>query len=247
MQKQMTHMTWQEFEQSGESILALCVGSIEQHGPHMCLTVDLQIPYNLCKELSQKCDMIVAPPLYYGYRSQPATGGGQAFPGTTAVSGQTLITIVKEIMEDFYRQGKRRFLLMSGHFENTAFMSEASYLFSSQHKDAKVVIANWWELVKEETLDRLFDSNFPGWEVEHASLTETSLMMHFCPDMVHEERIPAQKGEKHQPRPIIYPEPRGLVPASGILFSADRAGAEIGRVMAEEIVDTLLNIVKQEF
>lgn len=247
MSKEMIKMTWQEFAAVEDCITALCVGSIEQHGPHLPLTVDLIIPYQICCELSEIHNLIVAPPVCYGYRSQPATGGGQGFPGTTAVDAITLIHTVENILSDLYRQGRKKFLLMSGHFENTAYMSEASYLFTKKYPDAKVVMINWWELLKEETLDILFHGEFPGWEVEHASLTETSLMMHLCQELVHTERIPSQKGKKYSPRPVIYPEPRGLVPESGILYSADGASAEIGKAMTEEIIDTIGKILIQEF
>ncbi|NLK34465.1 MAG: creatininase [Gracilibacteraceae bacterium] len=247
MTREMIKMTWQEFAGIKDCITALCVGSVEQHGPHLPLSVDLIIPYKICCALSEEHNLIVAPPVCYGYRSQPATGGGQGFPGTTALDGITLIHTVENILSDLYRQGRKKFLLMSGHFENTAYMSEASYLFTKKHQDAKVVMINWWELVKNETLDNLFKGEFPGWEVEHASLTETSLMMHFCPELVHEDRIPKQKGKKHCPRPVIYPEPRGLVPESGILYSAEGASADIGRAMAEEIIETIGDIIVKEF
>lgn len=245
--KEMIYMTWQEYDQIHDCIVALCVGSVEQHGPHLPLTVDLIIPYEICCRLSAHHNIIVAPPVHYGYRSQPASGGGQGFPGTTAIDGITLITVIENILSDFYRQGRKKYLLMSGHFENTAYMSEAAYLFTRKHPDAKVVIANWWELVKEETLSSLFNGAFPGWEVEHASLTETSLMMHFKPELVHADRIPPQSGQKHQPRPVIHPEPKGLVPPSGILYSADGATAEIGKALADEIVETIGEILIKEF
>ncbi len=245
--KEMVNMTWQEYASYQDCIVALCVGSVEQHGPHLPLTVDLIIPYEICRRLSARRNLIVAPPVCYGYRSQPASGGGQGFPGTTAVDGITLIHTVEDILNDFYRQGRKWFLLMSGHFENTAYMSEAAYLFTRKQPDAKVVIANWWELVKDETLDLLFHGAFPGWEVEHASLTETSLMMYFKPELVHADRIPAQVGKKHKPRPVVHPEPKGLVPPSGILYSAEGATAEIGKALSDEIVETIGEILCDEF
>ena len=72
-------------------------------------------------------------------------------------------------------------------------------------------------------------------------------MMHFCPELVHEDRIPKQKGKKHCPGPVIYPEPQGLVPESGILYSAEGASADIGRAMAEEIIETIGEILVKEF
>ena len=237
-------MTWLEFSaRRSNSIIALCVGSVEQHGPHMPLNVDHLIPYHLALKLAEKEPVIVAPPLYYGYRSYSATGGGQLFPGTISLSGQTLIYLIKDILQDYIRQGCNRFLLMNGHFENTAFISEAAHLVTAANDGVKVVIANWWDLVEVEILEDLFPEGFPGWEVEHASLVETSLVMHFCPQLVHADRIPRQKGKKHRPQPIVFPEPSGMVPDSGILYSAEHASPEKGSTIAENIVGQLKNIV----
>ena len=77
----LTEMTWPEFARGlPHTLIALCVGSLEQHGPHLPLSVDSLIPYHLCLELGKKIPLFVAPPLYYGYRSSPFTGGGQSFP-----------------------------------------------------------------------------------------------------------------------------------------------------------------------
>ncbi len=230
-------MTWKEFSaKQSNSIIALCVGSVEQHGPHMPLNVDHLIPYHLTLRLAEKKPLIVAPPLYYGYRSHSATGGGQLFPGTISLSGQTMICLVQDILQDYIRQGCKRFLLMNGHFENTAFISEAAHLITEVNDGVKIVIANWWELVEDKVLDDLFPEGFPGWEVEHASLVETSLVMHFCPDLVHVDRIPRQKGQKHRPQPVVFPEPPGMVPNSGILYSADDASPDKGAVIAENLL-----------
>lgn len=247
MANEMIRMTWPEFAAAGDCVVALCVGSVEQHGPHLPFSTDLLIPYDLCLDLSDRCNLLVAPPVYYGYRSQPATGGGMSFPGTTAVSAATLMKLVEEILADFYRQGKKKFLVMSGHYENSAFLSESAYLFTSAHPDAKVMLVNWFEMVRQETLDRLFDGKFPGWEVEHASLTETALLMHYHPELVREDRIPLQEGKPFTPRPAVYPEPAGLVPPSGILYTANGATAEIGRAMAQEIVEAIAGEISREF
>ena len=244
----LTEMTWPEFARGlPHTVIALCVGSLEQHGPHLPLSVDSLIPYHLCLELGKKIPLFVAPPLYYGYRSSPFTGGGQSFPGTTSLSGQTLILLLQDILQDFLRQGCHRFLIMNGHFENTPFISEAAYLVTAAHKDVKAVVVNWWDLVSATTLEEIFPEGFPGWEVEHASVVETSLVMHFRPDLVHAELIPAQKGEKHKPRPLIFPEPANLVPESGILYTAMGAGPDKGAAIAGEIVARLDRIVADEF
>lgn len=247
MKKEMINMTWPEYEKIGDCIVAICVGSVEQHGPHLPFITDLLIPYDMCLDVSEKRNVLVAPPIYYGCRSKPASGGGIHFPGTTFISASTLMKMMEEVMEDFYRQGKKKFLIMSGHYENTPFMDEAAYNFTAKYPDAKVVLINWFEMICQESLDKLFDGKFPGWEVEHASLTETALMLHYRPELTNCERVEPQEGKPFHAVPVVYPEPTGQVPPSGILYCTDGANAEMGKAMAEEIVQAIIDTLDKEF
>ena len=244
MSNDMKIMTWKEYEARPDAAIALCVGSVEQHGPHLPMTTDAILAYEFSLRLAERMDLIVAPPLYFGYRSQPASGGGQLFPGTTSLSGETLIHLVYDILQDFYRQGRRRFIITDGHYENQSFAAEAACLFTQAHPDAKVLFMDWWRFVSMETLDRLFDHQFPGWECEHASVTETSLMLYFHPELVHPERIPQQAGVKPKDLPLIFPEEPGMVPESGILYTACGASREIGEAICTEVLENAVRFLQ---
>jgi len=244
---EMKYMTWKEYEARKDGAIAIAVGSVEQHGPHLPMSCDTLIAYRFACALAETMDLIVAPELFFGYRSQPASGGGLHFPGTTSISGETLIRLLDDVLEDFYRQGRKRFVLVDGHYENQAFAAEAAYLFTARHPDATVVFMDWWRFISKETLDRLFHNAFPGWECEHASVTETSLVMHFAPELVHADRIPHQEGKQPLDLPLIYPEPEGAVPESGILYTAEGASAQIGKALAEEAVEKGSAFIKAAF
>ena len=123
---EMKYMTWKEYEARPDAAIALCVGSVEQHGPHLPMSCDALIAYRFACALAETMDLIVAPELFFGYRSQPASGGGLHFPGTTSLSGETLIHLLDDILEDFYRQGRKRFVIVDGHYENQSFAAEAA-------------------------------------------------------------------------------------------------------------------------
>jgi len=81
------HMTWEEYRDViTENLIILPVGSLEQHGPHLPLNVDVVIPSSLAKMVAEKTDAIVLPAIAYGYKSHPTSGGGQLFPGTTSLN-----------------------------------------------------------------------------------------------------------------------------------------------------------------
>jgi len=152
-------------------------------------------------------------------------------------------------MTEFFRQGARHIVLLNGHFENAAFLAEAArrVLPPEDTSGRKVVLVNWWEHVPDDVLQRLFPEGFPGWEVEHASLTETSLMQALAPALVRAERIPPQAGPRRQaPRHKVFPEPSGLVPDSGILYAATGASAERGQALVEVLVRALEVILRTE-
>ena len=54
----------------------------------------------------------------------------------------------------------------------------------------------YWDFVHQETLDKIFPDGFPGTELEHASLIETSLMLLLRPDLVDVSKIPQQGRHK---------------------------------------------------
>ena len=238
------HMTWEEYrDEVTRRIIILPVGSLEQHGPHLPLSVDVVIPTSLAKMVCEELDAMVLPPIAYGYKAQ---GGGQLFPGTTSLDGTTLINLTLDILRETYRHGGRRFLVLNGHYENVAFVTEAVHLFLRDADDARVVILSWWDQVSDEMIDELFaEAGFPGWEMEHAAITETALMQYFAPELVREDKIIDDQSER-KPTYAIFPPPDDIIPKSGVLYKATYASREKGKKLAKQVVGTIVQIARQE-
>lgn len=238
------HMTWEEYrDEVARRIIILPVGSLEQHGPHLPLSVDVVIPTSLAKMVCEELDAMVLPPIAYGYKAQ---GGGQLFPGTTSLDGTTLINLTLDILRETYRHGGRRFLVLNGHYENVAFVTEAVELFLRDADDARVVILAWWDQVSDEMIDELFaEAGFPGWDIEHAAITETALMQYFAPELVREDKIIDDQSER-KPTYSIFPPPDDIIPRSGVLYKATYASREKGEKLAKHIVPKIVQVVRQE-
>ena len=44
----------------------------------------------------------------------------------------------------------------------------------------KILLTNWWNPMSPDIIDKVLDEvPFPGWALEHAAVTETSLIMYF--------------------------------------------------------------------
>jgi len=192
---------------------------------------------------AEELEAMILPPIAYGCKSQ---GGGQLFPGTTSLDGTTLIDLTLDILRETYRHGGRRFLVLNGHYENVAFVTEAVELLLRDTTDARAVILSWWDQVSDEMVDELFaEAGFPGWDVEHAALTETSLMQYLTPELVREDKIVDDQSERG-PTYSIFPPPDDIIPKSGVFYRATFASREKGERLAKQVVGTIVQIGRQE-
>ncbi|HEC62127.1 MAG TPA: creatininase [bacterium] len=240
-------MIWEEYrDEVSRRVIILPIGSLEQHGPHLPMNVDVVIPTKLAAMIAEKVEAMILPPIAYGYKSHPTSGGGQLFPGTTSLDGTTLISLTLDILRETYRHGGRRIFILNGHYENVAFVTEAVELFIREADEARVVIASWWDQVSQELVDECFaGAGFPGWDTEHAGITETSLMLYFSPELVRKERIIDDMSER-KPTYSIFPPPDDIIPKSGTLYKATYASLEKGKKLARQVVDEMVKIVKEE-
>ncbi len=239
------HMTWEEYrDEVGRKIIILPVGSLEQHGPHLPLNVDTLIAVGLAELVAERLSAVVLPPVSYGAKSH--SGGGELFPGTTSLDGTTLINLVLDVLRETYRHGGRRFLILNAHFENVAFLVEAAELLLRVGDDARVVVLSWWDLVSDEVIEDLFaEVGFPGWEIEHAAIAETSLVQYLAPDLVREDRIIDDRIKREIPY-LVLPPPDDTMTRSGVLYRATYASREKGERLACYAVEKIVEVARRE-
>ena len=243
-------MTWPEIgaKIKEKAPLIYIVGSVEQHGPHLPVNTDTAIPYEIAKRVAEKTGAVVAPPLAYGYRSKPKSGGGEAFCGTISLSGMTVIQMVRDTLKAYINKGFEKIFVLHWHIENVEFVNEGINLAleETEGKQRKIVMVdNPNGLVDEKILEDLFQGDFPGWEREHAAIFETSMMLALRPELVREELIGDDESKKFLPYDIM-PPPADLVPESGVLWHASKANREKGIQAAESMVEALADIIRKE-
>jgi len=72
--------------------------------------------------------------------------------------------------------------------------------------DARIVLMETMlPELSHEDMAVLFPEGFPGWDVEHASIVETSLMLVFRPELVREEEIADGPAQEHPAYDILPP------------------------------------------
>ncbi|MGQ7792025.1 creatininase [Faunimonas sp. B44] len=249
----MAELTWPEFERlAGEGVIVfLPLGATEQHGPHMALNVDVVLPTGVCERVAREVGGLVAPTIPYGYKSMPRSGGGEAFPGTTSLDANTFSLVVRDVIRSLGQNGIRRIVVVNGHFENGWPAVEGVDLGLRDLRrdgiaDMRLMKLEYWDFVRRATLDRLFPEGFPGTELEHASLLETSLMLLLRPDLVDMAKAP-DDGPARFPTYDIHPVPEGFVPPSGVLARAEKATAEKGQWLMDDHVALIAEAVRAEF
>jgi creatinine amidohydrolase len=248
--RQLAEVTWPEVDAAAQrgSAVILPVGATEQHGHHLPLCTDATLAERLALEVATELDVLVAPPVTYGYRSRPLSGGGEGFPGTVSLSARTLMALVEDILTGLAASGFRRLVVLNWHYENSNFVYEAAWLAQQRvgAPDLRIMVveAAFSEL-SPEVMELLFGDEFPGWDVEHAAVLETSLMLHLRPDLVLFDRAVDDQAERHPPYDVV-PTPADFVPRSGTLWKATRASAEKGSVAWPEIVSRVTRAICQE-
>ena len=155
------------------AVLAVPVGSTEQHGPHLALSTDTDLAVALCARLAgARPGIVVAPPLAYG-----ASGEHQDFAGTLSI-GQAALELLLVELGRSATETFGRILLVSTHGGNAETVRRAEAWLRAESRDVRAWLA--------------------GWRGDaHAGRTETSLQLALAPGQVRLDR--AEAGD---PRPI---------------------------------------------
>jgi mycofactocin system creatininase family protein len=214
--------TWPEVEATGRGhILAVPLGSLEQHGPHLPLDTDTRIAVELAGRLARaRPEVAVGPALPYG-----ASGEHAGFPGTLVVRHEVLAELVVELV----RSARHSFggvVVISGHGGNLEGLSLAQERCRAEG-DAVLL---WTAVVR-------------GGDA-HAGRTETSVML-----AIDEGSVRTQLAERGctEPLEVIMPRLRaeGVRPVSsnGVLGDPEGATAAEGRRILDEMTGALSDAV----
>ena len=157
--------------------LMLVVGACEQHG-YLSLLSDVKIPLALADAASQKCGVVVAPPVNFGVSPYFLD-----YPGTLSLRSSTLLDLVEDLVRSAYHQGFRRFLILNGHGGNNPLQSRL-YELANQLQGVQFAWYAWWQehSVEATAMRHGLKSFHAGW-IEAFQFTRVS-------DLPDGEKIP---------------------------------------------------------
>ncbi|NBO91260.1 MAG: creatininase family protein [Planctomycetia bacterium] len=247
-------LTWPEINDAVamQKVCLVPCGSVEQHGHHLPLDVDIVCPqgiaYGAGKAIPDK--LLVLPPVWYGY-----TAHVMDFPGTINTHSETFIRGVIDIAKSLAYHGFKKIILLNGHGSNMPNLDLAARR-ANLETDAEVVLCAWWNLL---TVDKQFlpswrESKFPG-GCAHACELETSLYMYLDGDNVRTDRIqdgnisfnednsPFQWVDLFAAGPATVISWTSSYSQTGVLGEPSKATAEKGKRVYDEAVKQLTRFV----
>jgi creatinine amidohydrolase len=196
-------------ELTGRPLLAVPLGSVEQHGHHLPLATDTVVAQAVLR--AARLDAVVAPAIPYG-----ASGEHEGFPGTVSLGTDALTTLLVEYGRSACRWAGR-LLVVNGHGGNLDALRRAVPLLRAEGRDAA-----WHPCA------------VPGGDA-HAGRTETSLLLHVEPAAVRTDRSVAGVTTPIGPLlPRLRAEGVRAVSPTGVLGDPAGATADEGaRLLAD--------------
>jgi creatinine amidohydrolase len=180
---------------TGKRPLAILpIGSVEQHGPHLPLGVDIWLATAVADAAAEgQTDMVVCEPLPYG-----SSEHHRSFSGTMSLTPATFIAVLVDLCSGLWRDGYLP-VMMNGHGGNRAAMQVAATTLGRD--DILTAGFSYFDLISEEAATILPDA---ASGTGHACALETSLMMHLYACTVRTDRIPAGGTPEGWPDPHLY-------------------------------------------
>lgn len=247
-----SHATWwsrtaaeiTEIADRDGSVVVLPVASVEQHGDHLPVGTDSLLVEAVVNGAIERLDdaipLLVTPPIWSGYSPHHL-----AFGGTLTVEFEALLDLIGDIGGSALENGFDALVLVNGHGGNAAHVTAATSIIGRDHPEAEVLGLTYFSLA-ESFVDDVRESEPGG--MAHGGEFETSLMLHFHPDLVRTDRIAGDLldepydhalADMFVPGPVSVYRPFDDYSASGAIGAPELASAEKGRELAEGLVAEL--------
>ena len=187
----------------GQAIAVLPVAAIEQHGPHLPVSVDTTLVSGVIEaalpHLPASLPVLFMPTQQVGKSNEHIR-----YPGTLTLSAQTLISVWMELGACVARAGIKKLVLFNSHGGQMGVMDIVARDLRTAH-DLLVFSSNWYTLPLGDAVMNLFTSAEHRFGI-HAGDMETSMMLALREkyvDMKHAQHFHTQAEERAKTYPLL--------------------------------------------
>jgi creatinine amidohydrolase len=225
------------FQEAGIETALLAIGSSESHGAHLPFGCDTFVSYDIACEVASRLEKaVVVPPLWYGmsmhYRHKPMC---------ISLSSETLIRVLKEVMESLIYWGVRKIFVINGHDGNIAPIEIATRDVKVAHPDLNLAVLDAWWVTAGNLLP---PETFEVWNgLGHGGEGETSIGLAIFPELCDMSQARGDIPDMDDSVKLVWNfQELTRFGASG---APEKGTVEKGRKMKDALVDHLVSWVRR--
>lgn len=249
-------LTWPQIRAAAaaEEVILLPFASIEQHGPHLPVDVDLRLAREVCIRAARRnAKSLVMTPLAFGFEPHH-----MAWPGTIDVDWDVLIRYGVCVVSSLARAGFRRILIINGHGSNRPILEMIVRLAVVQHPEIICAGQSWFAL---QGVARAFQPLQESLHTSHACELETAAYLAIDPGAVDmAEAVPdysfrrsphvwsdltGKRPHADSVTPLVMMEHFATGSFTGVRGDPTKATAEKGEVALEAAADEVAAIIDE--
>ena len=169
---------------AADTVAVLPVAAVEQHGPHLPLSVDARLLQGVIDAalplLPADLPVLFLPPQNIGFSVEH-----QSYAGTLTLTPATLIALWTELGACVARAGVKKLLLINGHGGQVSVMDVVARELRQRH--GLLVYSSSWFSLADDAANAQFCAHEHRFGI-HGGEVESSMMLHLSPQAVHLER-----------------------------------------------------------
>jgi len=225
-------LSWIEAEQWFESnpVVVIPLGAAaKEHGPHLPLNNDAIIANWLAEEIRQRLPVVIAPLINASF--YPAF---IEYPGSISLRRETARDVIVDTCTSLAGFGLSRFYVVNTGLSTLQPLAEARRLLDGDLTLEYLNLDEALQSLPAGLLEQQYGS--------HADEHETSLMLHIAPEVVNMS-LAVDDGAEGEGR-LARNKGQGLWSRSGVFGQATLATPDKGRVIAQVLLDHVLQQLK---